>query len=104
MSRLRHDYRKVRPVVDALHGLDELEAVEKQVADITLPACPFCGGEAVVGLHVMYCIPGAAVECTQCNSRTMVCFSGLDVLTQKLVTIQEAISEAAKRWSRRRTA
>lgn len=102
MSRLKYDYSTTAHVVDALGGLDALEAFKKQVAPLELPPCPFCGGEAVVALGSAYGHPMATVECVRCHSRTLFMTPGYNYLTGTQSTMRDAINDAVQRWSVRR--
>lgn len=102
MSRLKYDYSKDHHAVETLGGLEALEAVKEQVATLDLPPCPFCGGEAVVGLWSSYGQPAAAVECAHCHSRTVTGGASYNYLTERQSTLEDAINTAAQRWSMRR--
>lgn len=102
MSRLKYDYSTAARIVEALGGLDALEAVKEQVAPLDLPPCPFCGGEAVVALGNAYGRPTATVECSHCHSRTLFMTPGYDHLTGAHTKMRDAINDAALRWSMRR--
>lgn len=101
MSRLKYDYANEQHVVDALGGLEALEAVQSQVEGLSLPKCPFCGGGAVVALTSMHTYPGAYIECSCCHNRTLRFDAAMDGRTMKPLGIHEVILAAAQRWSRR---
>lgn len=102
MSRLKYDYAKERHIVDALGGLEALEAVNAQVEGLALPDCPFCGGEAVVALGTAYGQPTVRVECTRCYSSTGRVGPGYNFLTGVITNMRDAVNDAARRWSRRK--
>lgn len=104
MSRLKYDYAREKHLVSALGGPAVLEAAKAQVEGLALPACPFCGGEAVVALEMMYNLSCASIECAHCHSRTIRIDTGVNVLTQESVSIHDAITKAVQRWSRRKAA
>ena len=101
MSTLKYDYSAVRHVVEALGGVMALEAVKAQVEALELPACPHCGGEAVVALTSMHTYPSAYIECRHCHNRTLRMDAAFDGFTMQPITIREAIQKAAQCWSRR---
>ena len=68
------------------------------MAGLDLPACPFCGGEAVVGLGSAYGQPTACVECDRCH--TVLSLPGYNYLTGKMTNIHDAIETAARSWAR----
>ena len=102
MSRLKYDYSTTTHVVDALGGLEALEAVKAQVEGLELPCCPFCGGEAVVALGSAYGQPAVAVECDRCHASTVRTGPSYDYLTGQMTGIEEAVANAARRWSKRK--
>ena len=101
MSRLKHDYSTARNVVDGLGGLEVLEAVKEQVRALDLPTCPFCGGEAIVGLGSIYSLPCASVECGTCHNMTLRIPTGLNLFSGQHEDIHDVVRKAALRWSRR---
>lgn len=101
MSYLKYDYRTTAHVVDALGGLEALEAVEHRVEALTLPACPFCGEEAVVALGSMCAVPYALIECRRCHGGTLRISAGYDLFKERNTTIFDALARAVARWSRR---
>lgn len=102
MSRLKYDYSGEKHLVATLGGPAVLEAVKAQVEGVDIPACPFCGGEAVVELGMMFTLSCVSIECSHCHNRTMRVATGVDVLTQKSVSIHDAVANAIRRWSRRK--
>lgn len=102
MSSLKYDYAKERHIVDALGGLEALEAVKAQVEGLELPDCPFCGGEAVVALGAAYGQPTVRVECDQCHASAVLCTPGYNFLTRVTTDMHDAVNDAARRWSRRK--
>ena len=101
MSHLVHDYTKDKHVVAALGGLSILESIEAQEETLDLPPCPFCGGEAMVGLGLAYGQPFVVVECSCCHCRTVSTAPHYNYLTGVQTDIHDAISTAAQRWSKR---
>ena len=101
MSHLVHDYTKDKHVVAALGGLSILESIEAQVETLDLPPCPFCGGEAMVGLGLAYGQPFVVVECSRCHCRTVSTMPRYNYFTGEQTDIHDAINAAARRWSMR---
>lgn len=88
MSHIKYDYRTTAHVVDALGGLKALEEVEHQVEALTLPVCPFCGGEAVVALGSMCAIPYALIECRRCHGGILRISAGYDLFRERKRSIR----------------
>ena len=101
MGRLKYDYSKERHIIDALGGQEALKEIKTQVEMLELPACPFCGSEAVVGLGSAYGQLTVAVECSRCHSRTVFSEPSYNYLTGRQTTIHDAVDDVARRWSRR---
>lgn len=101
MSKLKYDYATTGHVVGALGGLEALEAVKTQVEALNLPACPFCGGEAVVVLGSAFGQPTVAVECCRCHIRTISFGPSYDYVTETMRTMHDSINTAARQWCQR---
>lgn len=101
MSRFKHDYTFAAHVVKALGGVDALGEVKAQVEGLEFPCCPFCGGEAVVGLGSAYGQPTVVVECSRCHASTVRTGPSFNYVTGTMTTMHDAINSAARRWSRR---
>lgn len=102
MSRLKYDYAREKHIVDALGGLEALEAVKAQAEGLDLPECPFCGGEAVVGLGSAYGQPTVTVECSRCHTSTVHSGPSYNYITETMTSMRDAVESVARRWSRRK--
>ena len=102
MSRLKYDYSTTRHIIEAFGGLKALETVTAQVEGLTLPSCPFCGGEAVVALGSTFAYPTASIECNHCHNGTLRMAAARDAITMEPQNIHDVLQEVARRWSRRR--
>ena len=65
-----------------------------------LKACPFCGGKAEYKPLQAYGTLGARIHCTGCGA-SFVGLEGLDILTNKNTTLEQAITKLEKRWNDR---
>lgn len=99
MSKLVHS--RTKRLTERMGGETKLFAFQEQVAALTLPACPFCGGEAEVVLLNFGMDIIIRVRCHDCHSAAVDVSTGYDVVTMEPVGIYAALKSAVDRWSRR---
>lgn len=100
MSKLVHNHSAA--LTAHLGGPGALEAFRLRVEAMTLPDCPFCGGEGEVLLSETYTWPHVLIRCRDCRCGTGSEITGYDLLHGRTVTIGEALARAAARWSSRK--
>lgn len=102
--KFSHDYRKDRHIVEAFGGRDKLIEVGTLAADHQAAPCPFCGGEAVLGLAQLLGAPSLHIECSKCHVATVWTGEGWDYLDAKQFTIVDAFHRSLQRWNKRQAA
>lgn len=80
------------PALQLLGGERVLAGLEQRTAELRLPACPFCGGGALVCFETDGAQLCAATRCGKCGASTQ---------TVKGTAAGALLAACALRWSRR---
>lgn len=88
-------------------GQTVLKEVKRYAEALELPFCPFCGGDAEVGLGPLDKMPYVLIRCSKCYCMTKLINAGYHEPEGNSdpkfwgANVREAITAAAARWSRR---
>lgn len=63
--------------------------------------CPFCGGQAEIKESNVFMRAAAIVRCKTCHCSTSLLITGLELLSRRDITMEEAVKESVASWNRR---